>query len=341
HASIFYKFYLPLLLSYRAIVFDGRTIGRAHVASMCQPYWSVGIVQDHSSNVFMVAVTMAHEMGHNLGMEHDEDKNGKKCNCNTCIMFHMLRKNQSNLFSDCSKDYYQTFLTNYNPQCILNAPPKRDIVSPPVCGNELLEAGEECDCGSPETCRYPCCDAATCKLHSWVKCESGECCDQCRFRTAGTECRAAESECDIPESCTGQSADCPTDRFHKNGLPCLYNYGYCYNGKCPVMFYQCYFLFGSNATEAHDGCFDVNEIGNESYHCRKENEKYIACARKDVKCGRLFCSYIYDRYLCRHSDKDNGMVDHGTKCEDGKVCSNRQCVDVNEAYKSTTGFSQI
>ncbi|XP_015683047.1 zinc metalloproteinase-disintegrin-like HR1b [Protobothrops mucrosquamatus] len=257
------------------IDFDGPTIGRAHTASMCDPKHSVGIVQDYSPINLVVAVIMAHEMGHNLGMEHD-DKD--KCKCDTCIMSPVISDPPSELFSNCSKDYYQTFLTNHKPKCILNAPSKTDIVSPPVCGNELLEVGEECDCGSPENCQYQCCDAASCKLHSWVKCESGECCDQCRFRTAGTECRAAESECDIPESCTGQSAECPTDRFHKNGLPCLYNHGYCYNGKCPIMFYQCYFLFGSNATVAEDDCFNINERGDKYFYCRKENEKYIPCA---------------------------------------------------------------
>nr|P0DM88.1 RecName: Full=Zinc metalloproteinase-disintegrin-like jerdohagin; AltName: Full=Snake venom metalloproteinase; Short=SVMP [Protobothrops jerdonii] len=52
------------------------------------------------------------------------------------------------------------------------------------------------------------------ELHSWVECESGECCEQCR------------SECDIAESCT-------------NGQP-LHNFGYCYNGNCPIMYHQCY-----------------------------------------------------------------------------------------------------
>nr|Q3HTN1.1 RecName: Full=Zinc metalloproteinase-disintegrin-like stejnihagin-A; AltName: Full=Snake venom metalloproteinase; Short=SVMP; Flags: Precursor [Trimeresurus stejnegeri]ABA40760.1 stejnihagin-A [Trimeresurus stejnegeri] len=312
-----------------AIDFDGPTIGRAHIASMCNSKLSVGIVQNYTEINLVNAIVMAHELGHNLGISHD----GNQCNCHTCIMSAVISNPPSERFSNCSEDYHQSFLTAYNPQCILNAPSKTDIITPPVCGNELLEEGEECDCGSPENCQYQCCDAASCKLHSWVKCESGECCDQCRFTSAGTECRAARSECDIAESCTGQSADCPTDDFHRNGQPCLSNHGYCYNGNCPVMHYQCIALFGSNAIVGQDECFDFNMKGEQYFYCRKEYEKYIPCAQEDVKCGRLFCFYTNNMDICRYNYSDIGIVDHGTKCADGKVCnSNRHCVDVTTVY---------
>nr|QIV64933.1 MDC-3b [Crotalus atrox] len=315
-----------------AIVLNRPTIGIAYTNGMCDLKRSVGIVRDYKPINFVVAVIMAHELGHNLGMTHDENY----CSCGgySCIMSAVIGDQPSKLFSNCSKEDHRRYINNYNPQCILNEPLRTDIVSPPVCGNELLEVGEECDCGTPRNCRDPCCDAASCKLHSWVECESGECCQQCRFRTAGTECRSARSECDIAENCTGQSADCPKDDFYRNGQPCLHNNGYCYNGTCPILYLQCYALFGSNATVAEDDCFNINDSGDKYFYCRKENEKYIPCAPQDVKCGRLFCDN--KKYPCHYDyseDPDYGMVDHGTKCADGKVCnSNRQCVDVTTAY---------
>lgn len=47
----------------------------------------------------------------------------------------------------------------------------------PVCGNGFTEPGEHCDCGLPESCNNPCCDATTCKLHNGTLCAGGECCD--------------------------------------------------------------------------------------------------------------------------------------------------------------------
>ncbi|KAM3830894.1 LOW QUALITY PROTEIN: zinc metalloproteinase-disintegrin-like HF3 [Vipera latastei] len=311
-----------------AIDFDGRTIGKAPVSSMCDTNRSVGIVEDHSPIDHAVAATMAHEMGHNLGMQHDENQ----CNCgaNSCIMAPQISDPPPIYFSDCSRNYYQTFLTNYRPDCTLIRPSRTDIVSPPVCGNDLLEEGEACDCGSPANCRDPCCDAASCKLHSWVQCESGECCDQCRFKSAGTECRATRNECDLPEYCTGQSNECPTDDFHRNGKPCLNNFGYCYNGNCPIMYHQCYALFGPNVDVAQDGCFEANKDGTGDFYCRKEKDVLIPCAPEDVKCGRLFCEIVPN--ICKPAYGDKGMVDPGTKCGDKKVCMNRKCVDVNTAY---------
>uniref|UniRef100_T1DEB4 SVMP-CohPH-2 n=1 Tax=Crotalus helleri TaxID=8741 RepID=T1DEB4_CROHE len=231
-----------------AIVLNRPTIGIAYTNGMCDLKRSVGIVQDHSEINLRVAVTMAHELGHNLGMRHDN--NSCSCGGYSCIMSPVLRHRPSKLFSNCSKKDYQRFLTVYNPQCILNEPSKTDIVSPPVCGNELLEAGEECDCGSPANCQNPCCDAATCKLTPGSQCAKGLCCDQCRFKGAGTECRAAKDDCDMADLCTGQSAECPMDRFQRNGHPCLNNKGYCYNRTCPTMKNQCIYLFGPSATVA-------------------------------------------------------------------------------------------
>lgn len=37
------------------------------------------VPQDHSTNPIGAASTMAHEMGHNLGMSHDEDVAGCRC----------------------------------------------------------------------------------------------------------------------------------------------------------------------------------------------------------------------------------------------------------------------
>uniref|UniRef100_A0A1L8D646 Snake venom metalloproteinase n=1 Tax=Bothrops atrox TaxID=8725 RepID=A0A1L8D646_BOTAT len=316
------------------IEFDHQTLGHAYIATMCDPKLSVGVVMDHSTNDLTMAVTMAHELGHTLGMHHDV----KYCTCHasSCIMATVLSNDTSKLFSNCSQEDQRKYLIKRRPRCLLNRPLRKDIISPPVCGNELLEVGEECDCGPPANCQNQCCDAATCKLTPGSQCADGLCCDQCRFKGAGTECRAAKDDCDLPESCTGQSGFCPMDDFQRNGQPCLNNSGYCYNGMCPIMTDQCIALYGSGATVAEDRCFQHNQKGGYYGYCRVENDRKIPCAPEDVKCGKLYC-FLYSSKKCQRKyapiDHDIGMVLPGTKCADGKVCnSNGYCVDVNTAY---------
>nr|AJB84503.1 venom metalloprotease precursor [Philodryas chamissonis] len=316
-----------------SIDFDGPTVGLGYVGTLCRLKHSSAIVQDHSDLTSLMASTMAHELGHNLGINHDT--NGCHCSSNACVMSPTISNVPYYQFSSCSIQEHRRYLTRAQPQCILNKPLSTDIVAPPVCGNYFVEVGEECDCGSPQDCQSACCNATTCQLRPEAQCEFGECCEQCSFRAAGTECRASKHDCDLAENCNGQSAECPTDRFQRDGHPCQNNQGYCYNGKCPTLESQCIALMGAGNIVGPDECFENNMAGNDYGYCRRRNGVNIPCEAQDIKCGRLFCTQgntmsCIIRYY--PNDPDNGMVEHGTKCGDGKVCRHGQCVDVQTAY---------
>ncbi|KAM6431626.1 zinc metalloproteinase-disintegrin-like NaMP [Liasis olivaceus] len=330
------------------IDFTGPTVGLAYVGTMCSPSHSLGVVQDHDSNPLPVGATMAHEMGHNFGMNHD--KSSCTCRSAPCIMSDSISYKTPQHFSSCSLQDYEKYIMDRTPLCIINRPLSKEIVATPVCGNDFVEEGEECDCGSPKDCKNECCKAATCKLKPGAKCGYGQCCENCQLRRAGAVCRAAKHDCDLPELCTGQSPQCPMDRFRMNGHPCQNNMGYCYMGKCPTLANQCTALWGPSAKVAADSCFAINRKGVYYGHCQKENGRYIPCKRKDLKCGKLYCTggsrmpstgSLVSFHTCKGSfptyknQKDAGMVGPGTKCGEEMVCSNGQCVEIEMAYRST------
>ncbi|KAM3927351.1 zinc metalloproteinase-disintegrin-like halysase [Leptodactylus fuscus] len=310
------------------IDFDGSTVGLAWIGTLCSASHSAGIIQDHSTEYIPVAATLAHEMGHNLGMNHDD-----QCYCpsSSCIMAPSLSHVTPRTFSSCSQQDYQRFILNSMPLCMKDRPMKEEIQSAPVCGNKFTERGEECDCGTVEECNDKCCDAATCRLKEGAQCAEGECCSDCKVKSAGSVCRPAKDECDLSDMCDGRSATCPSDRFQINGSPCKNGEGYCYNGKCPTLRSQCETYWGSGSVPAEKSCYDTSRA---------------SCPQSRYgQCGVLYCSRGYskpvnDRFgyctvgRCKTLNPEV-MVETGTKCDDGGVCVNGRCTAVPTEIQST------
>ncbi|KAK7933105.1 hypothetical protein WMY93_004001 [Mugilogobius chulae] len=329
------------------IDFEGATVGLAFIGTLCSGH-SVGVVQDHSDRAIAVGATLAHEMGHNLGMNHDDS--GCVCQGSSCIMAPSLSYNVPRSFSSCSGTNYEKYQLSRNPECLLDKPDFRVVVSPSVCGNGFVERGEQCDCGTVEECTNRCCNASTCMFSEGSQCADGECCDNCKILGRSHECRSTKDECDLAEYCDGVSAICPEDVFTVNGAPCDNGQGFCYNGQCPQRASQCTKMYGPGATEARSGCYNQNTRGSYYAFCKRPAyDQYIPCQKQDILCGKLFCqggnaSPNYGRMVtvgdCKATfyddfTKDFGQVDTGTVCGDGKVCSDNECVDLETAYRNT------
>ncbi|GAB1299045.1 Disintegrin and metalloproteinase domain-containing protein 28 [Apodemus speciosus] len=269
-------------------------------------------------------------------------------------------------FSSCSRVNYGQFLEEKLSHCLFNSPLPSDIISTPVCGNQLLEMNEDCDCGTPKECTNKCCDARTCKIKAGFQCALGECCEKCQLKKPGVVCRAAKDECDLPEMCDGKSSHCPVDRFRVNGFPCQNGRGYCLKGSCPTLQQQCMDMWGpgsnlrkiqdiSRTKVANTSCYKQNESGTKYGYCRVENGTHMPCKAKDAMCGKLFCEggsgdlpwkgLTVSFLTCKLFDPEDinqgvDMVANGTKCGNKKVCINAQCVDMEKTYKSANCSSK-
>ncbi|XP_059169581.1 A disintegrin and metalloproteinase with thrombospondin motifs 7-like [Physella acuta] len=97
------------------------TLGLAQVNGLCQPYRSCSIVQDNGVHV---PWTIAHELGHNFGMKHDNLQEG----CETDEMTEYIMSSQftggpKNLkWSTCSKDAITKFLDRDWGYCLDDPP---------------------------------------------------------------------------------------------------------------------------------------------------------------------------------------------------------------------------
>ncbi|XP_077586516.1 disintegrin and metalloproteinase domain-containing protein 8a [Stigmatopora nigra] len=323
--------------------FEGTTVGLANTNAMCTSS-SGAVNEDHNNNAVGVSSTIAHEMGHNLGLSHDTEN----CICDSltkkkaCIMAESVGAVYPEMFSSCSLQQLDRFLEEINPACLLDTPSTDRVYGGPVCGNAFLEPGEECDCGTVEECKNPCCNATNCKLSAGAQCAVGECCHNCQLKASGCVCRPKTGNCDLAEHCNGLSASCPPDAYAQNGLSCNRGKGYCYNGQCPSRQHHCKRLWGPDAEVSADACYF--QYGG----CRKTIFMH-RCLGQEQSCGTLFCSggwefpvtsrktfYKVGSEECNGATlnpQDNfpadlGMVPTGTKCGNNMVCYNHRCNDI-------------
>ncbi|XP_016381979.1 disintegrin and metalloproteinase domain-containing protein 22 isoform X1 [Sinocyclocheilus rhinocerous] len=338
--------------------------GASYIGGVCS-LTKGGGVNEYGKTEEM-AITLAQSLGQNIGIFSDKKRilNGE-CKCEDkwsgCIMddvgFYLPKR-----FSDCNVEEYHDFLNSGGGACLFNKPSK--LLDPPECGNGFVEAGEECDCGSPAECAREgedCCKK--CMLTQGAKCSDGLCCKNCQLEFMGVLCREAVNDCDIPEMCTGNSSQCPPNLHKMDGYTCEKEQGRCFNGRCKTKDRQCKYLWGEKATSADKFCYEkLNIEGTEKGNCGRDRDTWIQCKKQDVHCGYLLCSNISPAprlgelqggltsfSVAQHSasldcsgghvlidvDTDLGYVEDGTACGMDHICFNHKCLPVQEFNFST------
>jgi len=213
--------------------FEDSTIGLAYVGSMCDSRFSVGINQVTDGRSFYNAAVVAHEMGHNFNMQHDTVPLVN-------VMSAVISQNAALEFSEESRGFINSFMENtYGragifgvPTCLEN---DRLPLDGPICGDGQVEGTELCDQGFgafDDFCLEDCTFGPAA-----VQCSLNEpCCDEnLRFRPSTFVCRAAiHPECDIEDTCSGNSADCSRDLYQNVGTQCndVTQFGVLESGLC-------------------------------------------------------------------------------------------------------------
>uniref|UniRef100_A0A8C3IN66 ADAM metallopeptidase with thrombospondin type 1 motif 7 n=1 Tax=Chrysemys picta bellii TaxID=8478 RepID=A0A8C3IN66_CHRPI len=119
------------------------TLGLSHVSGMCQPHRSCNINEDTG---LPLAFTVAHELGHSFGIQHDGSGNdcepvGKR----PFIMSPQLLYDTSPLtWSRCSREYVTRFLDRGWGLCLDDPPAKEVVDYPLVPPGVLYDVSHQC-----------------------------------------------------------------------------------------------------------------------------------------------------------------------------------------------------
>ncbi|PPQ90437.1 hypothetical protein CVT25_014955 [Psilocybe cyanescens] len=256
----------------------GSEVGIAWLATLCQ--------QDSSGSAPSVvsgtAVStggrtewqvVAHEIGHNFGAICADGCTTSSsccplttttCNANAQFIMSPVAQAGETVFSQCSIGNICSVMTGsggtkVTTTCLVDPDPSRTTISLQMCGNGIVESGEDCDPGVGTN--STCCDVQTCKFKNNAVCDpdSSPCCTaQCSFAPASQVCRPSrDTLCDTAEMCTGNSSSCPTDVIANNGQSCGSNGLACASGMCTSIAQQCQSVGASMGLKA--ACPDRND----------------------------------------------------------------------------------
>ena len=266
---------------------------------------------------------IAHETGHTYGAVHDctdaacadpNTVNAQQCcplsssECDAGAQYLMNPSTAQGItrFSPCSIGNICSALqrNSVDSSCLTN---NRGVttIGDPVCGNGIVEEGEDCDCGGPGPCGdNACCDAATCRFKNNAVCDDSneDCCRDCQLASSTTVCRASQGPCDPEETCNGTSPYCPEDRWAEAGTDCGDGM-HCASGQCTSRDQQCRTLMGA-----------YNQ-GNDTYAC-DSTSCMLSCG--SPKFGLNRCFGLRQNFL------------------DGTECAGGHCVNVSHSLESST-----
>lgn len=304
--------------------------GLAYVGGVCSSRGQ-GILRDESSRrvgtTYMVWTqeVMAHELGHNLGAQHDAY--GNACVGHGYMMQPSIPFKSGPVsttpWSTCTISYFRNkFQSLGTASCLRNIPRTttyftKSVEAPSVCGDGVVTGTEQCE---PSVSLL--CDPSTCKFREGYQCTTGGCCDVTRgvFKSVGAVCRNTLQECDVPEYCTGDSAECPVDTSKQDGTKCQAagQDAVCHEGVCVGFDGQCrdnFAEFSSIGTWVKSGssCYTSNGVVDEC--------KALYCQVS----GTPACYYL-------NVTDDAGLnslvqVLDGTPCAEGaKMCMAGECV---------------
>ncbi|XP_036299008.1 disintegrin and metalloproteinase domain-containing protein 15 isoform X10 [Pipistrellus kuhlii] len=278
-----------------ATSFSGPMVGMAIQNSICSPDYSGGVNMDHSVSILGVASSIAHELGHSLGLDHDPP--GNSCPCpgpapaKSCIMEASTDFLPGLNFGNCSRQALERALLDGMGSCLFEQLPRLSSMAT-VHGNKMVELSKQHSCDFPDDCADPCCDYVTCQLRPGAQCASdGPCCHNCQLRPAGWPCRPKRGDCDLPEFCPGDSPQCPPDVSLGDGEPCDGAQAVCVRGRCASYAQQCQALWGPGAQPAAPPCLlAANTRGDAFGSCgRGPAGSYLSCDPRDAVCGQLQC----------------------------------------------------
>lgn len=293
----------------------GTTNGIAYMNAACsEGGYSTSVVKSHHPHLehnpyamdLFTAVTIAHEIGHIVGISHDPGTSD--CPSGKYIMSARTNIEPFTEFSPCSiiefNDNFKEMSNNF--QCLFNEPSTFSLKSAlPVCGDGVVDTHEDCDSQSD-----PCCDPETCRFREGAVCGVNDpCCDvdTCTVtKSISKVCRPATGFCDIPDTCDGIHEYCPEyDMKRGTGERCGYSNsnGRCYNGDCIDADAVCKLTFQA-----------FNEDTSQTTYCGDWST--------DNVCSRLFCTVgdTCNEYMV-------ATPPDGLACGQNEQCYQEECVD--------------